>query len=189
MGVQTIRPSLRKAPGRNASAADVNCRARAAIRAAGFQKLNVDLMYGFARQPPRRWEETLQHVTLEQVEALARLAAGQLSAAGYLATPGKNTYCRASSAWCCAACMEIRTRGSCQWTCSRAAAVAAIPSTTTGAWKCPCGISIGATARPSTSSAMEPSADRICWPGLTTGRSRAHAAFPASDLIRYSSPR
>ena len=78
-------------------------------------------MYGFARQSPRRWEETLQHaidldpeyitlyrmrykgtriaaqaqhVTREQIEALAWLAQEKLSAAGYLANPGKNTYSR-----------------------------------------------------------------------------------------------
>ena len=121
MGVQTIQPSLLKALGRNASAADMNFMARDVIRAAGFQKFNVDLMYGFARQSLRSWDETLQHaidldpeyitlyrmrykgtqiaaqaqqVTLEQVEALAQLAKGKLSAAGYLANPGKNTFSR-----------------------------------------------------------------------------------------------
>src|SRR5512143_2273373 len=121
MGVQTIQPSLLKALGRNASAADINFMARDAIRAAGFQKFNVDLMYGFARQSLRSWEETLQHainldpeyitlyrmrykgtqiaaqaqqVTLEQIEAMAQLAKEKLSAAGYLANPGKNTYSR-----------------------------------------------------------------------------------------------
>jgi oxygen-independent coproporphyrinogen-3 oxidase len=121
MGVQTIQPSLLKALGRIASAADINFRARDAIRAAGFQKFNVDLMYGFARQSLRSWDETLQHaidlnpeyitlyrmrykgtpiaaqaqqVTLAQVEALAQLAKERLHAAGYLANPGKNTYSR-----------------------------------------------------------------------------------------------
>jgi oxygen-independent coproporphyrinogen-3 oxidase len=121
MGVQTIQPSLLKALGRTASAADINFMARDAIRAAGFQKFNVDLMYGFARQSLRSWDETLQHaidlnpeyitlyrmrykgtqiaaqaqqVTLEQVEALAQLAKDRLSAAGYRANPGKNTFSR-----------------------------------------------------------------------------------------------
>jgi oxygen-independent coproporphyrinogen-3 oxidase len=121
MGVQTVQPSLLKALGRTASAADVNFMARDAIRAAGFTKFNVDLMYGFARQSLRSWDETLQHaldlnpeyitlyrmrykgtqiaaqaqhVTLEQVEALAQLAKDRLSGAGYLANPGKNTFSR-----------------------------------------------------------------------------------------------
>jgi oxygen-independent coproporphyrinogen III oxidase len=121
MGVQTIQPSLLRALGRNASAADINFLARDAIRAAGFDKFNVDLMYGFARQSLRSWEETLQHaidlnpeyitlyrmrykgtqiaaqaqhVTLEQIEAMAQLAKEKLGAAGYAANPGKNTYSR-----------------------------------------------------------------------------------------------
>ena len=121
MGVQTIQPSLLKALGRTASAADINFMARDAIRAAGFARFNVDLMYGFARQSLRSWDETLQHaidldpeyitlyrmrykgtqiaaqaqhVTLEQVEALAQLAKDRLSAADYLANPGKNTFSR-----------------------------------------------------------------------------------------------
>jgi oxygen-independent coproporphyrinogen-3 oxidase len=121
MGVQTLQPSLLKALGRNASAADLNFTARDAIRAAGFAKFNVDLMYGFARQSLRSWDETLQHaidlnpeyitlyrmrykgtqiaaqaqhVTLEQIESMAQLATEKLSAAGYFANPGKNTYSR-----------------------------------------------------------------------------------------------
>jgi len=121
MGVQTIQPSLLKALGRNASAADINFMARDAIRVAGFAKFNVDLMYGFARQSLRSWDETLQHaidldpeyitlyrmrykgtqiaaqaqhVTLAQIESMAQLAKNRLSAAGYLANPGKNTFSR-----------------------------------------------------------------------------------------------
>jgi oxygen-independent coproporphyrinogen-3 oxidase len=121
MGVQTIQPSLLKALGRTASAADINFRARDAIRTAGFQKFNVDVMYGFARQSLRSWDETLQHaidlnpeyitlyrmrykgtqiaaqaqqVTLAQIEAMSQLAKDRLSAAGYLANPGKNTFSR-----------------------------------------------------------------------------------------------
>lgn len=119
MGVQTIQPSLLKALGRTASAADINFAARDAIRAAGFQKFNVDVMYGFARQSLRSWEETLQHaidldpeyitlyrmrykgtrlaaqadqVTLDQINAMQALAKEILNAAGYIANPGKNTY-------------------------------------------------------------------------------------------------
>lgn len=119
MGVQTIQPSLLKALGRTASAADINLQAREAIRAAGFEKFNVDVMYGFARQSLRSWQETLHHaidlapeyitlyrmrykgtrlaaqadqVTLDQIHAMQTLAKEMLSAAGYEANPGKNTY-------------------------------------------------------------------------------------------------
>ena len=121
MGVQTIQPSLLKALGRTASAADINLKARDHIRAAGFQKFNVDVMYGFARQSLRSWQATLRHaieldpeyitlyrmrykgtrlaaqadqVTREQINAMQALASEVLSAAGYAANPGKNTYSR-----------------------------------------------------------------------------------------------
>jgi oxygen-independent coproporphyrinogen-3 oxidase len=118
MGVQIIQPSLLQALGRNASSVDYNLKARDAIRAAGFQKFNIDLMYGFARQSLAGWDATLQHaidlnpeyitlyrmrykgtqiagqaaqVTREQINTLADLAKAKLSAAGYLANAGKNT--------------------------------------------------------------------------------------------------
>jgi oxygen-independent coproporphyrinogen III oxidase len=121
MGVQIIQANLLQALGRTASTVDYNLRARDAIRAAGFQKFNIDLMYGFARQSLIGWEATLQHaidlnpeyitlyrmrykgtaiagqaaqVTLEQINALADLAKAKLSAAGYAANAGKNTYSR-----------------------------------------------------------------------------------------------
>ena len=121
MGVQVVQPSLLKALGRNASAVDLNFAARDHIRAAGFEKFNVDLMYGFARQPLRAWAETLQHaidlapeyitlyrirykgtriaeqatqVRLEEVNAMTTLAKEMLAAAGYTANPGKNTFSR-----------------------------------------------------------------------------------------------
>ena len=119
MGVQIIQPSLLQALGRTASSVDFNLKARDAIRAAGFQKFNIDLMYGFARQSLAGWEATLQHaidlnpeyitlyrmrykgtqiagqaaqVTREQINTLADLAKAKLSAAGYRANDGKNTY-------------------------------------------------------------------------------------------------
>jgi oxygen-independent coproporphyrinogen-3 oxidase len=121
MGVQIIQPSLLHALGRNASTVDFNLKARDAIRAAGFEKFNIDLMYGFARQSLAGWEATLQHaidlnpeyitlyrmrykgtliagqaaqVTREQINALADLAKAKLSAAGYAANAGKNTFSR-----------------------------------------------------------------------------------------------
>ena len=124
MGVQVIQPSLLKALGRNASAADLNFAARDHIRATGFEKFNVDLMYGFARQPLKAWAETLQHaidlapeyitlyrmrykgtriagqstqVRLEEVNAMTTLAKEMLAAAGYNANPGKNTFSQVPS--------------------------------------------------------------------------------------------
>jgi oxygen-independent coproporphyrinogen-3 oxidase len=121
MGVQIIQPSLLQALGRNASTVDFNLKARDAIRVAGFEKFNIDLMYGFARQSLIGWEATLQHaidlnpeyitlyrmrykgtliagqaaqVTREQINTLADLAKAKLSAAGYAANDGKNTYSR-----------------------------------------------------------------------------------------------
>jgi len=119
MGVQIIQPSLLKALGRTGSAVDLNFAARDHIREAGFQKFNVDLMYGFARQSLKAWGETLGHaielqpdyvtlyrmrykgtrvaaqastVELAQVNEMSGLAKEMLSAASYEANPGKNTY-------------------------------------------------------------------------------------------------
>jgi oxygen-independent coproporphyrinogen III oxidase len=121
MGVQIIQPSLLQALGRSASSVDYNLKARDAIRAAGFEKFNIDLMYGFARQSLIGWEATLQHaidlnpeyitlyrmrykgtliagqaaqVTREQINTLADLAKAKLRAAGYAANEGKNTFSR-----------------------------------------------------------------------------------------------
>jgi oxygen-independent coproporphyrinogen-3 oxidase len=83
--------------------------------------MNVDLMYGFARQSLASWEATLRHavglapeyvtlyrmrykgtrvagqsneVTLAQVNTQYELARDTLAAAGYGGTPGKNTFSR-----------------------------------------------------------------------------------------------
>ena len=119
MGVQTIQPDLLKALERAGSTADFNVKAAENIRAAGFGKFNVDLMYGFARQSLHSWEATLNHaiglgpeyitlyrmrykgtriapqaaqVPLEAVNELSALASQMLHAAGYHANPGKTTY-------------------------------------------------------------------------------------------------
>ena len=91
------------------------------IRAAGFARLNLDLMYGFAGQSLDSWRATLEHaialapeyitlyrmrykltrishqapdVTLEHVRPMTALAKQLLHAAGYMANPGKTTYSR-----------------------------------------------------------------------------------------------
>jgi len=121
MGVQVIQPDLLKVLNREANGVESHLRAAANIRAAGFTRFNVDLMYGFADQSLPSWRATLQHaielgpeyitlyrmrykltrishqasaVTLDQVRPLAKLAKHMLSDAGYSANPGKTTYSR-----------------------------------------------------------------------------------------------
>ena len=91
------------------------------IRAAGFDRLNVDLMYGFAGQSLDDWRATIEYaiglepeyittyrvrykgtriakqaadVSIEQVREQVNLAKEMLAQAGYPATPGKNTFSR-----------------------------------------------------------------------------------------------
>jgi oxygen-independent coproporphyrinogen-3 oxidase len=121
MGVQTINPRLLQEVGRTATSISFNRAAADNIRAAGFQRFNIDIMVGFANQSLKSLETTLQHVislepeyitlyrtrykgtriasqaqlvTLEEVNAQASLAKGMLLAAGYFGTPGKNTFSR-----------------------------------------------------------------------------------------------
>ena len=121
MGVQVVEPDLLRMLNREANGADSHRRAAENIRAAGFARFNVDLMYGFAGQGEESWRATLRHaiglgpeyvtlyrmrykltrishqarqVTLEQVRALAAIAKETLSAAGYRANPGKTTWSR-----------------------------------------------------------------------------------------------
>src|SRR5690606_36962564 len=90
-------------------------------RAAGFARLNLDLMYGFADQSLDSWRATLEHaialapeyitlyrmrykltrishqaeaVTLAQIRPMSALAKQLLREAGYHANPGKTTYSR-----------------------------------------------------------------------------------------------
>lgn len=121
MGVQVTEPDLLKALGRDGNSLEHNYRATEHIRRAGFQKFNLDLMYGFAGQSDESWCTTLRHaialapdyitlyrmrykltrisdqadrVTLAQVLRQATMAKELLTASGYLANPGKNTYSR-----------------------------------------------------------------------------------------------
>ena len=91
------------------------------VRSAGFDRLNLDLMYGFRDQSLESWRRTLDHaiglapeyitlyrmrykltrishqasdVTLEHVRPMAALAKKLLSDAGYVAPPGKTTFSR-----------------------------------------------------------------------------------------------
>ena len=121
MGVQVIQPDLLRMLQREANGASLHGQAADNIRAAGFTRFNVDLMYGFSGQSEESWRATLKHaiglgpeyvtlyrmrykltrishqaasVTLEQVRLLAQLAKEMLHDAGYQANPGKTTYSR-----------------------------------------------------------------------------------------------
>jgi oxygen-independent coproporphyrinogen-3 oxidase len=121
MGVQVVQPDLLRLLNREANGIACHSRAVDNIRRAGFQRFNVDLMYGFAGQGLESWRATLQHaldlqpeyvtlyrmrykltrishqapqVTLDPVRALAALAKRMLGEAGYHANPGKTTYSR-----------------------------------------------------------------------------------------------
>jgi oxygen-independent coproporphyrinogen-3 oxidase len=121
MGVQVVQPDLLRMLNREANGAASHRRAVENIRAAGFTRFNVDLMYGFAGQTEASWRATLQHaielgpeyvtlyrmrykltrishqarqVTLDAVRPLAALAKRVLADAGYHANPGKTTWSR-----------------------------------------------------------------------------------------------
>jgi oxygen-independent coproporphyrinogen-3 oxidase len=121
MGVQTINARLLEEVGRTGTSIIYNQQAAENTRRAGFQRFNIDIMYGFANQSLSSLRATLQHVisldpeyitlyrtrykgtrlatqaqwvTLEEVNAQAELAKEMLLEAGYFATPGKNTFSR-----------------------------------------------------------------------------------------------
>lgn len=119
MGLQVIEPDLLRVLNRSAHGVEVHHRAVENLRAAGFERFNVDLMYGFAGQSPESWRATLEHaislapeaitlyrmrykltrishqapsVTLDDVRVLSRLSKRVLREAGYHANPGKTTW-------------------------------------------------------------------------------------------------
>jgi oxygen-independent coproporphyrinogen-3 oxidase len=121
MGVQVIQPDLLRVLNRDGNGAHLHHRAAEHIRAAGFDRFNVDLMYGFAGQSLESWRATLEHalalgpeyvtlyrmrykltrishqapaVQLAEVRAQAALAKTVLAGAGYAANAGKNTWSR-----------------------------------------------------------------------------------------------
>ncbi|HSA24211.1 MAG TPA: coproporphyrinogen III oxidase, partial [Myxococcota bacterium] len=123
LGLQTVSAGLLHAYGREVQQVDHNRRAVENIRAAGFRTLNVDLMYGFARQGLDDWAESLRaavalgpevitlyrmrykgtrvegeaaEAALSQAVAMAELAGRTLAEAGYHAPPGKNAYVRSA---------------------------------------------------------------------------------------------
>ncbi len=121
MGIQVVQPDLLRVLARDANGAEHHARAMENIRAAGFARANVDLMYGFHGQSEASWEATLAHaislapeyvtlyrmrykltrishhaphVPLETVQRLAQIGKDVLHAAGYAANPGKTTFSR-----------------------------------------------------------------------------------------------
>jgi oxygen-independent coproporphyrinogen-3 oxidase len=121
MGIQVIQPDLLKVLNRSENGVEHHHRAVDNIRSAGFERLNLDLMYGFAGQSLDSWRATLQHaidlgpeyitlyrmrykltriseqasaVNLNAIQPMSALSKAMLSAAGYHANPGKTTYSR-----------------------------------------------------------------------------------------------
>jgi oxygen-independent coproporphyrinogen-3 oxidase len=121
MGVQTTHFKLARSLGREYEGLTMLESAVRNIRDAGFSRFNIDLMYGFADQSPQAWRNTVQqtlalepeyvtlyqmrykgtriqsqatYVTRDKVNTLKHIARDLLLEAGYLATPGKNTYSR-----------------------------------------------------------------------------------------------
>ncbi len=119
MGVQTTHFKLAQSLEREYEGLTMLERAVRNVRAAGFRRFNIDLMYGFADQVPDTWRTTVEqtiglgpeyvtlyqmrykgtriedqatHVTREATNELAAIARDLLLAAGYSGTPGKNTY-------------------------------------------------------------------------------------------------
>ncbi|MCI8794782.1 MAG: radical SAM protein [Bacilli bacterium] len=120
MGIQTINPKLLEAFGREGNN-NIYKSACENIRAAGFKKFNVDLMYGFLNQDMDDFKATLEyaislkpeyitlyrnrykgtkiaeeaeHVTLDKVNNQYKEAWRILNAAGYETPYGKNTFSR-----------------------------------------------------------------------------------------------
>ena len=119
MGIQVIQPDLLKILARDGNGVEHHGRAVENIRAAGFSRFNVDVMYGFADQSVQSLAATMAHtialdpeyvtlyrmrykltrishqaprVDLAMVKEHAKLAREMLEAAGYHANPGKNTF-------------------------------------------------------------------------------------------------
>ena len=119
MGIQVIQPDLLRVLNRADNGIEHHFRALEAMRRGGFERVNLDLMYGFADQSLASWEATLDHalalepeyitlyrmrykltrishqahaVTLAKIRPMLDLAKQRLAAAGYHANPGKTTY-------------------------------------------------------------------------------------------------
>jgi oxygen-independent coproporphyrinogen-3 oxidase len=121
MGVQTINPKLLEEVGRIDSSLEIVKRARDTIREAGFERFNIDLMYGFPHESLESFASTVKFVVsldpeyitlyrnrfkgtkledqakfvaLEQVNEFYQAAWNILVGSGYSANNGKNTFSR-----------------------------------------------------------------------------------------------
>jgi len=119
MGIQVAEPNLLKLLGRSETSISHHFKAMENMRNAGFKKINIDLMYGFANQSLESWDHTLRHtlslkpdyitlyrmrykltrisdqakdVQLSIVREQSRLAKKILLENGYFTNPGKNTF-------------------------------------------------------------------------------------------------
>ncbi|GAK55910.1 putative oxygen-independent coproporphyrinogen III oxidase [Candidatus Vecturithrix granuli] len=121
MGLQMVNPKLLHDYGRDLNKIGYNHLAVENIRRAGFQRFNIDVMYGFARQTLEDFRQTLDYtirldpeyltlyrmrykgtsisgeadkIELTRVIAMYTLAKQMLTEAGYQANPGKNGFSR-----------------------------------------------------------------------------------------------
>ncbi len=121
MGLQMVNPRLLHDYGRDSNNIGCNHQAVENIRAAGFQRFNIDLMYGFAKQTLEDFHRTLDYtiqlnpeyitlyrmrykgtkvageahdIELARIMEMYALACELLIEAGYLANPGKNGFSR-----------------------------------------------------------------------------------------------
>lgn len=121
IGLQVTQKQLLRAMEREVTGLQYYHSAVDNIRAAGFDQLNVDLMYGFAGQSLEDWKATINYainlnpeyittyrvrykgtriakhavnVSMSQVREQVNLSKELLAQAGYPATPGKNTFSR-----------------------------------------------------------------------------------------------
>ena len=123
MGIQTVSEKLLNELGREGST-HIYEQAVRNIRAAGYERFNVDLMYGFLHQTDEEFESTLRYamtldpeyitlyrnrykgtkledeaddVSLYKIINQYRLAYRVLTESGYEANPGKNTFSKVPS--------------------------------------------------------------------------------------------
>lgn len=119
MGLQMVNPKLLHEYGRDLNKIGDNHEAVENMRRAGFRRLNIDLMYGFAKQTTEDFRRTLEYtiqldpeyitlyrmrykgtriageahdIELTRVMEMYAMAREILTAAGYQANPGKNGF-------------------------------------------------------------------------------------------------
>ena len=96
MGFQTVSESLLKALGREGSQS-IYEKAVDNIRKAGFDRLNIDLMYGFLNQSDEDFANTIRYTIAlgpEFITLYRNRYKGTKLEAGYIANNGKNTFSR-----------------------------------------------------------------------------------------------